>query len=895
MCLIRWPYLSSPQPLEPRRLLQLDISNSNANPPGMDSSSSERLASNPTLKHMTIRMLVLIGLGASGCTDRGQSGSPSGSCCKYCQTGCACGDSCIPCSFQCHQPDGCACNGTPGTTPGEEVDPPWPEDGICPNDECATEYPSVPQCWIAQWNPEKCRCELLARESGPCAIEADLCRLGSCSAGVCEMTAAVRDCSDEVACTIEWCEPKVGCVSEEIAALCEDSLGCTFDTCEAGVGCKHVAQPELCNDGNTCTFDECLITIGCTNTPDDLFCDDGNACTNDRCDLAVGCQHSINAGPCDDGNSCTVNDVCAEGLCLGGAAIVCNDDNPCTTDSCHFETGCRYDHAESSCDDGSVCTQDDRCIRGFCSPGTVIDCDDGNSCTDDSCTPLDGCLHHARADGSLCTDGNLCIIGDRCSDGACVGGEIVVVCDDANECTDDSCIPQLGCQYAPNQQGCSDGDPCTIDDTCESGVCMAYPSVWIQQIGTQDVVRAALALLSADDGQTIVAGGVQNGVTQTVDPWLASVDDYGRTVWERSYPEPTDQAINASVRDLCSGHGGGFVLLSGAIVQGRSQQALVIRTTPGGEELWRRDIGHNGLDHGWAVLRHSLGGYLVGGWSTQATRLAWLVRLDAVGNVVWDKFYGSGEIRDLVELTGGEVLALGGTDNSVVLRVIDGLGEVVRSKQFPVQTGGISTIQLVRTGADFVLGGTVSEPSQGERVWLRRVDANLEEVWERRFSASDMGSDRMNGIAILVDQSIGFAAQSLRSGGSNGSHWDGWLAHVDGLGNLLRSKTLGTTGFDSLNALLPLSSEHLLVAGEANAGNGNDRHALLLKVDGWGNWDCAEAGACATLSLATCDDDNPCTVDTCVDGRCSSTNLQDGAPCDGLGRSCSGGFCTSDE
>ena len=49
--------------------------------------------------------------------------------------------------------------------------------------------------------------------------------------------------------------------------------------------------------------------VGCTHTP--VSCDDGNPCTDDACDPVMGCIHTPTG--CDDGNACT-DDSCAQGL-----------------------------------------------------------------------------------------------------------------------------------------------------------------------------------------------------------------------------------------------------------------------------------------------------------------------------------------------------------------------------------------------------------------------------------------------------------------------------------------------------------------------------------------------------------------------------------------------------
>ena len=81
------------------------------------------------------------------------------------------------------------------------------------------------------------------------------------------------------------------------------------------------------------------------------------------------------------------------------------------------------------------------------------------------------CKAMAAADDTECdTTGNACADGQgKCKAGACtVKG---VSCDDGNVCTDDSCEPTKGCQYANNTGSCDDGKACTSGDACTDGKC----------------------------------------------------------------------------------------------------------------------------------------------------------------------------------------------------------------------------------------------------------------------------------------------------------------------------------------------------------------------------------------------------------------------------------------
>ncbi len=73
---------------------------------------------------------------------------------------------------------------------------------------------------------------------------------------------------------------------------------------------------------------------------------------------------------------------------------------------------------------------------------TVTPTDDQNSCTTDTCMVL-GVKHDNLANGATCTDGNGCTLSDTCSTGVCQAGTPKPV-DDGLLCTIDSCSPATG-------------------------------------------------------------------------------------------------------------------------------------------------------------------------------------------------------------------------------------------------------------------------------------------------------------------------------------------------------------------------------------------------------------------------------------------------------------------
>ena len=296
-------------------------------------------------------------------------------------------------------------------------------------------------------------------------------------------------CSEEEPCPDGYgCEERptatggtsLQCVSTNAVCDCSESstnLGlatpCSveneFGTCEGVRSCApgglspcsaQTPAAEVCNG----------VDDDCNGLTDEQDCDDGNPCTEDACMGAQGCQNTpLDDVECLDGDACTQVDRCEQGVCVGDP-VLCDDSNSCTDDSCDAAQGCLYIENNESCDDGEPCTFGDTCKQGACVSGPTLSCNDQNPCTEDACDPVTGCVFSSS--DKPCDDGNPCSVGDSCATGVCKGASFIV-CDDTNPCTTDSCNPLSGCVYQPHNLPCDDSNVCSIGDFCQAGGCKA--------------------------------------------------------------------------------------------------------------------------------------------------------------------------------------------------------------------------------------------------------------------------------------------------------------------------------------------------------------------------------------------------------------------------------------
>ena len=329
--------------------------------------------------------------------------------------------------------------------------------------EVNAETHNEPETWVFVTGPDVPFVECAPGDGcflDPCR-ENEECQSGWCvehmGDGVCTQL-----CTEE--CPPGWsCKP-VSSGGPDLTYVCVSAHANLCRPCSTGADCKGVGGTE----------DVCL------NYDDEgSFCG-GTCATNDDCPWGFSCLTTVtvdgvstlqcvaDAGVCP----CTAKSVA---LSLFTPCAVTNDFGTCTGKRFCSEDGL------TECDSGTPQPEecdgfDEDCDGSIDEPnefeGNFLPlCDDDNPCTDDACLGAEGCSYTPLTEGE-CLDGDACTIGDHCEAGVCLGAPID--CDDEDPCTDDICDGLGGCDFLSNHASCDDGDPCTVSDGCEESICSGY-------------------------------------------------------------------------------------------------------------------------------------------------------------------------------------------------------------------------------------------------------------------------------------------------------------------------------------------------------------------------------------------------------------------------------------
>jgi len=189
----------------------------------------------------------------------------------------------------------------------------------------------------------------------------------------------------------------------------------------------------------------------------------------------------------------------------------------------------------------------------------------------------------------------------------------------------------------------------------------------------------------------------------------------------------------------------------------------------------------------------------------------WVVKMDATGNVIWDKSYGGDfddRLREIIKTADGNFILAGSSDSR---------------KSF-------DKTEARRGAEDF---------------WLVKIDANGNKIWDKTFGGTDEDVLR----DIIPTQDGGFliggysrSTVSVDKTSSKGGA-DYWLIKIDANGNKIWDKTFGGTDDDILNRIESTDDNNFILAGNSYSQIGGDKtmnvvganDIWLLKINPSGN------------------------------------------------------------
>lgn len=267
----------------------------------------------------------------------------------------------------------------------------------------------------------------------------------------------------------------------------------------------------------------------------------------------------------------------------------------------------------------------------------------------------------------------------------------------------------------------------------------------------------------------------------TSSPTVEPAIDQELMLWRFTQEQNNREAYQAYLKKFPGGR-----FSSQATLAMTSMPQATSSDKPTGPQRWRRTYGGSGIDEALAV-RQVGDGYIVAGRTTSkgvGRSDAWILRLDAGGNILWEKTYGGQHID-------------------------------VAQDIFPTRDGG------------FVVAGYTASKGWGQTdAWVFKLSATGQTVWEHAFggrmqdAAHSVRPAPDDGYVVVgYTQSKGLGLADL------------WAMKLSPDGNLLWDKVYGGPYMDTGHALDFDDLGNIVIAGETDPQGDGKTQAWLVKLN----------------------------------------------------------------
>lgn len=350
-------------------------------------------------------------------------------------------------------------------------------------------------------------------------------------------------------------------------------------------------------------------------------------------------------------------------------------------------------------------------------------------------------------------------------------------------------------------------------------------------VATNDGGYAILGFTQSQDGD------ITNKQNDSFDYWVVKFDAQSNIEWQNVYGGTGNERGQQIIQTLDDGYAiiGSSDSTDGDVSNNNgAQDYWLAKLDAVGNLSWQKSFGFSGNDIGLSVIQTNDQGYLLtgildvtasGGLGNTNARSSqqrhaggdyWAIKLDMSGNFEWSRFFG-GNFTDTPEGIAQTV------DNGFII------------------VGGSDSIDT-----------DISSNIGSYDFWVIRIDANGDLVWEKSFGGQE--SDEAKAIVKSSDGNFVIAGNTRSNTDDvsvNNGAADIWLIKISSDGNLIWEKTLGGSSFDSATSINPTNDNGFLLAGSSRSSDGdvsinkgqNDAWAVKVDANGTIEWETSAGGS----------------------------------------------------
>jgi hypothetical protein len=346
-------------------------------------------------------------------------------------------------------------------------------------------------------------------------------------------------------------------------------------------------------------------------------------------------------------------------------------------------------------------------------------------------------------------------------------------------------------------------------------------------------------VLQTSDGGFLITGNTHSyGVGGGSAAYLVKTDANGNMEWNKTY----GGTGNESAAGICKTSDGGYAIAATTNSYGAGGfDGWLLKIDSNGNPQWNKTYGGTKNDVLYGVSQTADGGYALCGYTASfgaGGNDVWVVKTDAAGNMQWNKTFGGtgGDLGTDLILTAdggyavvarsGSVQVTGGNTTEAWLIKLDASGNMLWNQTYGVGTGSWAMGGIQTADGGYAIAGEAVFTGGG-KAWLIKTGSSGNMQWNMSYGGIGYG------FAVVQTDDGGYALAGFTTSSGAGGQ-DGWLIRTDSSGNALWNTTYGGPGGDIFSSIIRASDGGFAMAGYTNSFGAGGYDLWLVKTDAAG-------------------------------------------------------------
>lgn len=248
-------------------------------------------------------------------------------------------------------------------------------------------------------------------------------------------------------------------------------------------------------------------------------------------------------------------------------------------------------------------------------------------------------------------------------------------------------------------------------------------------------VEHGYSIIETADKGFLVVGDIRQTQLSDQNVYLLKIDAYGQKVWSKQFGGAGN---DFGYRIIPTANSGGYLIVGATNSSGNVENdVFLVKLDAQGDQVWAKAYGTSGNDFGRGVIEVS-DGYIATGSAyniLNGSTDLYLFKIDFNGNLVWQKFFGEpndiDEGYNLLQTKDGNLAIVGytGSSSDVWLLKVNPAGEEIWSRTF----GGIFGDQgfdiVAAANGDLIITGVTEIDPTNSDAFLARYDLEGNQMW----------------------------------------------------------------------------------------------------------------------------------------------------------------------